>query len=177
MVLVNTIGVLPSAAPPLGTLATFAVVASSTVTSTGLTVINGDLGLSPGSSVTGSPPGVLNATEYTGAAGPAGTNQDDLTTAYNAAVSTPCDVDLTGQDLGGQTLTPGTYCFNTSGFLTGILTLSGDGVYIFKAGSTIITAPNSSVVLINGAQACNVFWAVGSSATIDISTVFVGTVM
>jgi Ice-binding-like len=102
--------------------------------------------------------------------------QSDLTTAYNAAAASPCNsTSLAGW--GGQTLTPGTYCQTTSPTISGTLTLSGNGVFIFKTGSTLVTAPGATVALINGAQACNVFWQVSSSATLDTTTTFVGTIM
>lgn len=108
----------------LGTAQGFGVLAGSTVTNTGTTVVTGDVGTSPGSSVTGFPPGVvLPPGTIHLADGVAGQAQTDLTTAYNAAAGTACTVDLTGQDLGGLTLTPGVYCFDVSAQLTGALTL------------------------------------------------------
>src|SRR4029453_11508190 len=91
----------------------------------------------------------------------------------------PCDVDLTGQDLGGLTLTPGAYCFSSSAQLTGILTLNAQGnaaVFVFQIGSSLTTASGSSVVIINGHQPCGVFWQVGSSATLGTTTAFTGNV-
>jgi type VI secretion system secreted protein VgrG len=107
--------------------------------------------------------------------------QNDVTTAYNAlAAQTPC-TDLTGQDLGGMTLTEDVYCFSSSAQLTGPLTLNAQGnaaaVFIFQIGSTLTTASNSSVSVINGGTACNVFWQVGSSATIGTTTQFVGNIL
>jgi hypothetical protein len=93
------------------------------------------------------------------------------------AAASPCNFDETGQNLGGLTVTPGTYCQTTAPTLTGTLTLSGDGVFIFQIGSTLVTAPGATVNYINGAQPCNVFWQVSSSATLDTTTTFVGTVM
>jgi hypothetical protein len=88
-----------------------------------------------------------------------------------------CDQDLTGQDLGGKTLTTGVYCFTTSAQLTGILHLSGPGVFIFRIGSTLTTASGSSVALEATAEACNVFWQVGSSATLGTNTAFQGNIL
>jgi hypothetical protein len=98
----------------------------------------------------------------------------DAAKAYAALLAQTCNTNLSGQDLGGQTLAPGVYCFNTSAQLTGQLTLSGNGVYVFQIGSTLTTASNSSVVLASGALAGNVFWQVGSSSTLGTATAFVG---
>ena len=103
--------------------------------------------------------------------------QTDLVTAYNDAKNSPTTSDLTGKDLGGKNLTPGVYSFSSSAQLTGPLTLSGNGVFIFKIGSTLTTASNSTVLLRNGAQACAVFWQVGSSATLGTATQFQGNLM
>jgi hypothetical protein len=172
---------LASTAPGLGTAASFAVLAGTpAITNTGPTVISGSVGISPAASVTGlgGPPNgtVTNGTIQAGTAA-AGTAQANLTAAYGVAASSPCNFNETGKNLGGKTLTPGTYCQTTAPTLTGILTLSGNGVFIFKAGSTLVTAPGATVRLINGAQPCNVFWQVSSSATIDTTTTFVGTIM
>jgi len=164
----------------LGTANGFAVLGSSTVTNTGSSVVNGDLGLSPGTSVTGFPPGVVSGTIHV-ADGAAASAQTSLTTAYNNAAGQTCDTDLTGQDLGGLTLTPGVYCFSSSAQLTETLTLDAQGesssVFIFKIGLALTTASGSSVVLINGAESCNVFWQVGSSATLGSSTIFTGNIL
>ena len=168
--------------PPLGTAGTFAVLAGSTVTNTGGTTLIGDLGVSPGTALVGFPPGIVSGTTHTGDAA-ATTAQADATAAYNDAKGQACDVTLTGQDLGGKTLTPGVYCFATSAQLTGQLILDGQGnpssVFIFQIGSTLTTASNASVVLINGAQPCssNIFWQVGSSATLGTSTSFTGNIL
>jgi hypothetical protein len=173
--------VLASTAPGLGTAASFAVLAGTpSITNTGPTVISGSVGISPAASVTGFGGAgngtVVNGTIQAGTAA-AGTAQSDLTAAYGVAKSSPCNFNETGKNLGGQVLTPGTYCQTTAPTLTGILTLSGNGVFIFQAGSTLITAPGATVTLINGAQPCNVFWQVSSSATLDTTTTFVGTIM
>jgi Ice-binding-like len=164
----------------LGTTGSFAVLGGSTVTNTGPSVINGDLGVSPGTAVTGFPPGIVNGTIHAADA-VALQAQSDLTTAYNDAAGRACNTVLTGQDLGGLTLTPGVYCFATSAQLTGTLILNAQGnadaVFIFQIGSTLTTASNSTVSLINGAQSCNIFWQVGSSATLGTTTMFRGNIL
>src|SRR6202165_4750526 len=171
---------LASTAPGLGMAKSFAVLAGTTVTNTGLTVITGDLGVSPGTPVPGvnAPPnGTLPGTQHTGTDALAIQAKNDLTTAYLAAKSSPCNFNETGKNLGTQTLTPGTYCQTTAPTLTGTLTLSGNGVFIFQIGSTLVTGPGATVQLTEGAQPCNVFWQVSSSATLDTTTTFVGTIM
>jgi outer membrane biosynthesis protein TonB len=164
----------------LGAADSFAVLANSTITNTGDTVINGDLGLSPGTAVTNFPPGILNGTQYINDE-EAAHAQTDLATAYGDAFDQPCTGNLTGQDLGGLILTPGVYCFDSSAGLTGELTLNGQNdpsaVFIFQIGSTLTTASSSSVSLENEAQACNVFWQVGSSATLGTGTAFEGNIL
>ena len=166
--------------PPLGTAANFAVLGASTVTNTGSTVVNGDLGVDPGTSVTGFPPGIVNGTIHIADA-VALQAQNDVTTAYVNAAGQPCDFDLTGQDLGGKSLISGVYCFSSSAQLTGQLTINGQGnpssVFIIQIGSTLTTASNASVLLSNDAQACNIFWQVGSSATVGTSTSFSGNIL
>jgi hypothetical protein len=188
-------------APPLGTAASFAVLGISTVTNTGASVITGDLGLSPpGVSVTGfslvpgvnrivvGPPPATGVTDGPGIA--TGTihvgdavallAHADAAKAYAALLPTAqtCGTNLSGKILGTDpaavTLSPGVYCFDSSAQLTGTLTLSGNGVYVFQIGSTLTTASNSSVVLTNGALCGNVFWQVGSSATLGTGTIFAG---
>ena len=167
-------------APGLGTATSFAVLAGSTVTNTGPSVINGDLGVSPGSAAVGFPPGIVNG-EIHLADADAAQAQSDTTTAYNNLAGQPCDRNLTSEDLGERTLIPGSYCFDTSAQLTGDLTLNGQGdpnaVFVFQIGSTLTTASSSAVNFINGAQPCNVFWQIGSSATLGTDTDFVGTLI
>ncbi len=162
----------------LGTAAPFSVLAGSTVTNTGPTTMFGDLGLSPGSSVTGAPH-VLGQTHVDDAVAIAAKN--DLTTAYNDAASRPSSGSA-GTDLAGQVFLPGVRTASSSLLLSsGSVTLDAQGnpdaVFIFQIGSTLTTGSNTSVSLINGAQACNVFWQVASSATLGTGTSFVGTVM
>jgi hypothetical protein len=170
-----------SAAPAtvgLGTAASFSVLGGSTVTNTGPTTMFGDLGLAPGSSVTGAPH-VLGATHVDDAV--AIQAKTELTTAYNDAKGRPTEGSA-GTDLAGQTFTAGVRTASSSLLLSSgsvILDAQGDpnAVFIFQIGSTLITGSNTTVQLINGAQACNVFWQVGSSATLGTGTRFVGTVM
>lgn len=170
-----------AAQPPigLGTATGFAVLGHETVTNTGPSVIRGDLGVSPGSAVTGFPPGhVLNGTQHITDA-VAAQAQLDVVTAYNdAAGRSP--VTSVSADLTGQTLAPGVYGGPTLG-LTGTVTLDAhndpSAVFVFQAGSTLITSSSSVVALMGGATACNVFWQVGSSATLGTNSTFVGSVM
>jgi subtilisin family serine protease len=168
-------------APSLGSAQRFAVLAGSTITNTGSSVITGDLGVSPGSAVTGFPPGLVVSGTIHGADAAALAAQDSVTTAYNSLVGQACTKDLTGQDLGGQTLTAGVYCFSSSAQLTGTLTLDAQGdanaVFIVKMGSTLTTASAASVVLTNGGSPGNVFWQVGSSATLGTDTSFAGNIL
>lgn len=169
--------VLAATDPGLGGAGSFAVLAGTTVTNTGPTWITGQLGVSPGTAVTGFPPGTSGA-QHNGDS-VALTAQTNLTSAYTNAAAQPCPGtnNFTGTNLGGMTLVPGVYCQTTAPTLTGTLTLNGGGVYIFQIGSTLITASGARVVLINGAQPCDIFWQVGSSATIATTTTFVGNIM
>ena len=164
----------------LGTATSFAVLAGAAVTNTGPSMISGDLGVSPGSAVTGFPPGLVSNGTIHAADAVAAQAQADLTTAYNdAAGRTPRDA--VPPDLGGLTLLPGVYNRATTMGLTGTVTLNAQGnpnaVFIFQAGSSLITASGSTVALINGASPCNVYWQVGSSATLGTNTTFVGSIL
>jgi hypothetical protein len=169
----------------LGTAGNFAVLANSTVTNTGTSVIDwGDLGVSPGSAITGFPPGIVVSPFTTHAADAVALQaQTDLTSAYNAAAGLPPTMILTGTDLGGLTLTPGVYFFSSSAALTGTLTLDNQAnpsaEFVFQIGTTLITAGSSSVVTINGGPTpgSNVFWQVGSSATLGTYTAFQGHIL
>jgi hypothetical protein len=187
--------------PPLGTAENFAILAGSAITNTGAgTSITGDVGLSPtgGAAITGltcaQVTGTIYDTDggYTGGGGGSTacltTNPDllttaknDLTTAYNNAAGQGTD-ETVGTELGGATLTAGVYDSAAGTFgITGTLTLDGqndpDAVFIFKMASTLTTAAGSSVNFINGAQACNVFWQVGSSATLGANSSFSGNIL
>ncbi len=168
-------------APSLGTTQSFAVLAGSTVTNTGSTVVTGNLGVWPGAAATGFPPGLVAGGTIESATAVALQAQSDTTTAYDALEGESCDQDLTGQDLGGLTLTAGTYCFSSSAQLTGTLTLDAEGdpaaVFIFQIGSTLTTASKSEVAMINGGNLCNAYWQVGSSATLGTSTKFIGSIL
>jgi len=167
-------------APPLGTEQSFSVLGGSTVTNTGSSVITGNLGVNPGTAITGFPPGIVTGVTHAADA-EALQAQTDTTAAYIDLAGQECDSALTGQDLGGKTLVPGVYCYSTSAQLTGALTLDAGGdrnaVWVFNVGSTLTTASNSSVLLINGADPCNVYWQVGSSATLGTTTSFVGNIL
>ena len=165
----------------LGTAAPYAVLAGTTVTNTGPSTISGSVGVAPGSAVDGFPPGQVGNGTIHAADAQALQAQNDLTTAFNDAAGRGPGTDETGKNLGGQTLTPGVYTASTSMNLTGTVTLNALGdpaaVFIFQAGSTLLAASSSRVALIGAAQPCNVFWQVGSSATIGTGSTFVGTVM
>jgi Ice-binding-like/Domain of unknown function DUF11 len=172
-----------AAQPPvnLGTTASFAVLGGQTVTNTGASVLTGDLGVSPGSSITGFPPGIVNAPYAIHANdGVANQAQLDLTTAFNDAAGRTPFTDLSGQDLGGMTLKRGIYRFSSSAQLTGTLTLDAEGdpdaVFVFQIGTTLTTASNAVVRPINGARFCRVFWKV-DSATLGTGTTFLGHIL
>ncbi|MEU8379746.1 ice-binding family protein [Streptosporangium sp. NPDC048865] len=164
---------------PLGTAAEFAVLAGTTVAGTGPTVVTGELGVSPGSTTTGLPPGVMVGAVYLD--DPVAVQaQDDLATAYENAVRQPGTASLPSQ-LGGTTVGPGVYNAISGPFqISGQLTLDGQGnpnaVFVFRAPG-LFTAPASAVRLVNGAQACNVFWQVGGSATLGAGSSFAGNVL
>ena len=167
-------------APPLGTADSFAVLGQSAVTNTGPTTLSGDLGSYPTTTITGTGSVVFaSGVNHAGDAVTQGA-QTDLTTAYNAAAGAGSTAPITA-DLAGMTLIPGVYTASSSMGLSGEVTLDAGGdpsaVFIFQAGSTLTTAPGSRVTLTGGTQACNVFWQVGSSATLDTNSVFRGTVL
>jgi len=177
-------GSAPAAAQIVGSAQTFAVLGNTTVTNTGDTLISGNLGVSPGTSVTGFPPGILaSGTIYTGADAIAVQAQANTQAVYNALVAMPCTTNLTGTDLGGLTLTPGVYCFDVAATLTAgnaTLTLdaqNGSGVFVFQIGTTLTTGTNSAVNVINGNAATGVFWQLGTSATLGTGTLFTGNIL
>jgi hypothetical protein len=166
----------------MGTAQNFAVLGGSTVTNTGATVLNGELGVSPGTAITGFPPGIDQNGGIHSADAAAAQAESDASTGYKNLTSQACTVTYTTPtDIGGTTLKAGVYCFASSAQISGTLTLDGqdnpNATWIFKMGSTLTTASGASVQLINGAQECKVFWQVGSSATIGTSTLFTGTIL
>jgi hypothetical protein len=165
--------------PTLGAAASFAVLGGSRVTSSGSTIITGNLGVSPGNSVSGSPTVKVGAIFRNDSI--ARQAQQDATSAYNDLAGRVCSVDLTGQDLGGKTLGPGVYCFTSPAQLTGTLTLNAAGnpaaVWIFQMANTFTTTPDSRVLAINGAQAGKVFWQVGNSASLGANSTFLGSLV
>jgi len=165
---------------PLGSACSFGILGGSTVTNSGTsTFVSGDIGVWPGSAITGFTPSNYSGTLHAGDA-VAQTAQGDLTTAYNYAAAAAGGAVLPA-DIGGETLAPGVYKTTSaqpSLGITGNLTLSGNGVYIFQIVSTLTTAAtNSDVILSGGATSQDVFWQVGSSATLGTSTTFAGTIM
>jgi len=168
-------------APVLSSAGTFVILSGSTVTSTGATALTGDVGVSPGTAVTGFPPGTYSGAKHAGDATSA-TAMADLTVAYNdAAGRTVAPVTVAG-NLGGLTLPPGLYKSTSSlAISSGDLTLDAQGdanaVFIFQIASTLTTSTGRAVILAGGARASNVFWQVGSSATLGTNSVFKGTIM
>jgi hypothetical protein len=173
----------PAGAQSLGTAENFAVLGASTVTNTGATVINGNVGVSPGSAITGFPPGIINNGALHAADGPATAAHADFATAYTgfAGLASPPANNLTDRDLGGMTLTPGVYRFNTAAASNGMLTFDAQGDpearFVVQIGTTLITSGDSSVALINGAEARNVFFQVGTSATLGSGSNFTGNIL
>lgn len=171
------------AAVNLATVQPFVVLGGSAVTNTGPSVLNGDLGVAPGTSLTGfGLPATVNGATHNND-GVAQQAKLDLATAYDVAAAEPSPPanDMTGIDLGSNTLLAGVYRFSSSAQLTGQLTLDAQGnpnaQFVFQVGSTLTTASASSVILTNGASPCNVHWQIGSSATLDSGTTFIGNLM
>ena len=164
-----------ASSPTLGAVASYNVLAGTTVTNTGPTTMPGDLGVSPGTAVVGFPPGIVGPPGIIHAGDANAADAQLANVAAFTALDQPCDTTYPGvQDLTlVSPLNPGTYCA-TAFTLTGNLTLSGSGVWIFKSASTLITSPGSSV---SGGDPCNVWWRVGSSATIDTTTSFIGNIL
>jgi type VI secretion system secreted protein VgrG len=170
--------------PSLGTAKSFSVLAGQSVANVGQTVLGSDLGIWPGTTLNGFPPGMVFPPGAKHVAnGVAQQAQADATAAYMELVTQPCGTTLTGQDLGDRTLTAGVYCFASSAQLTGALVLDAESdpnaLFVFQIGSTLTTAPNSSVSILNGGDGCNpnVYWQVGGSATLGASTTFRGSIV
>jgi len=165
----------------LGAASTFAVLGASTVTNVGGTAIVGDVGVSPGAAITGLSPSVVTGGAIHDDDALASQAHSDLVTAYGDITGEVATSDLTGTDLGGLTLTPGVYHFDTSAALTGTLTLNAEGDpdarFDFQIGTTLIAAANSAVDIINDGQADNVYFQVGTSATLAAGTAFEGNIL
>jgi hypothetical protein len=168
-----------SPAPSLGAAASFAVLGGSSVTSTGSTIITGNLGVSPGSSIIGSPTVKIGATYRNDSV--AKQAQKDAAAAYTDLAGRSCGHDLSSQDLGGKTLLPGIYCFSSSAQLTGTLILDGaddpTSVWVFRARDTLTMAAGSSVLTSHGGWSGNVFWQAGTGVTLNASTAFIGNIL
>ena len=172
--------------PTLGAASTFAVLGGSTVTNTGPTEITGDVGVSPGTAITGFPPGIVTEGEIHAGDTAASAAHADAEIAYlflEGMASIPAN-NLTGTDLGGLTLEPAVYKFNSSAQLTGDLVLDAGGnpnaLFVFQIGSTLTTATGATVTVINGGSSFDtsrVLWQVGSSATLGVNTQFTGVVI
>ena len=165
----------------LGAADSYAVLGGSTVTNIGSTVLWGNIGVWSGSAITGFPPGIVNSGSMHEADISSMQAQAAVTTAYNDLVGETHTQDLTGMDLGGMTLGPGVYYFSSSAFITGTLKLDAHGDpnarFDFQIGSTLITSSASSVNIVGNGDGCNVFWQVGSSATLGTGSTFAGHIL
>jgi hypothetical protein len=174
--------VLAAPARGLGSAANFQVLGGSTVTNTGATIVAGELGTSPGTTITGFPPGIVTEGGKTHMGDALALQaQNDAALAYNSSAGQACNTHLADQELGGKTLTPDVYCFSSLAQLTGQLVLDAQGndaaVWIIQIPGGLSTASNSSVVVTNGGGVCNVFWIVGESATIGADSAFAGNIL
>jgi hypothetical protein len=174
--------VLTSPLRGLGSAASFEVLGGSTVTNTGATFISGDLGVAPGTTITGFPPGMVTDGGATHAGDALALQaQSDVAIAYNSSAGQPCNIHLADRELGGKTLTPDVYCFTSLAQLTGQLVLDAKGntaaVWIIQIPGGLSTATSSSVLVTNGGGVCNVFWIVGESATIGANSSFAGNIL
>ncbi len=175
----------------LGTADNFALLGGSGITNVSAqTYIIGAVGSSPTPSITGLTQSQVKGHLYLKSNPATALAQKNLTVAYDQAAGAHCGTDLTGKDLGGMRLGPGVYCFSSSAGLTGTLTLDAhgnpDSQWVFQIGSTLTTATNSKVVMVLGQKAppwekglrgCNVYWQIGSSATIGTGSIFVGKIL
>jgi hypothetical protein len=174
--------VLASPLRGLGSAASFEVLGGSTVTNTGATFVSGDLGVAPGTTITGFPPGLVTDGGATHAGDALALQaQSDVALSYNSSAGQPCNVHLADRELGDKTLTPDVYCFTSLAQLTGQLVLDAQGntaaVWIIQIPGGLSTAASSSVLVTNGGGVCNVFWIVGESATIGASSSFAGNIL
>lgn len=169
--------------PSLGAARSFAVLGGETVTNTGATSVNGNLGVWPGLAVTGFPPGLVTSGSIDRGGPTSEAAQASATTLYNELKGAPCTTVMTDVDLTGKVLPPGVYCFASSAAMStvGTLTLDAKGdpnaFWIFQIGSTLTTPDSSAVTVIGGGSACNVFWQVGSSATLGKTNSFAGNIV
>jgi ice-binding like protein len=158
----------------LNSASSYAVLSGTTLTNTGPSALTGNIGVGPGSAVTGFPPGTYTGTKDVSDLGA----ESDLTTAYNdAAGRSNCAISVAG-NIAGETLTPGLYkSTSTLMISSGHVTLSGTGVFVFQVASGLTVTSGAGVVLSGGAQAANIFWQVGSSATLGTTTSMAGTIL
>jgi hypothetical protein len=179
-VMLPSLSAMAHAQSTLGSATAFGVLGAASVTNTGTTTIKGDLGVFPGTSITGmSTLTVAGTVHQTDAAAQAG--QVDAASAYSVFAALPSTADLTGQNLGGKTLLPGVYFFHDEAQLTGSLFLdflnNANSKFIFQIGSSLTTAAASSIVVLNGAPGAGIFFDVGSSATLGASSLFLGNIL
>jgi hypothetical protein len=169
----------PVEAQSFGSAQNFAILAGTSISSTGATVINGDVGISPGIALTGFPPGIINGIVHKGDA-VAAQAQADTSSLYSSLIARAYTQDLTGQNLGGRALTPGTYHFGAAADLNGTLTLDAGGdpnaVFVFQIGSSFTAETGSKVLLFSGTSMSHVFFAAGSSITLADESQVSGTI-